>query len=178
MIIKQLLSRYYKQFKHQLTINIVQLKESNTTYSLLDREVYYDESKAQFYFKVVTETGFICIDMTIDEIFCKKHILDGLDRDSERYVYYVRGRLEERANIGNTSIYTFSELSPFDNSIFIVKSLINGSKQKWNVFDAYARGLYLNLDKPSIARFMERYFIAKIQHDSNIPEQNKLKLVK
>jgi hypothetical protein len=154
------------------------VKEDKFSYTLLNNEVYFNKKTSQFYFKIVTETGFICKDITINELFFKPHILNGLNRSSFGFVNYIRGQIEERSNTGETSLYTFHGVCPFDSSIFIVKSLIDGSINRWDVYNAYNKQLYLNLDKPSIVRFIERYFIFKIQSDDSISEQSKLRLVK
>jgi hypothetical protein len=147
-------------------------------YNLLNHEVYYNQSTSKFYFKIVTATGFICSDITIDELFLKPHIIERLDQRSCNYVHYVRGRLEERANLGNTSLFTFYGISPFDNNIIIVKSLVDGTTHKWDIVEAYQNQWYLNLDKPSIGKFTEKYLLIKMLSDSTVPEQVKLKLVK
>lgn len=179
MIMKQLLSKLSKPLKEKYLKAFEKARQNNVAgYSLLNHEVYYNQATSKFYFKIVTDTGFICTDITIEDLFLKSHILNGLDRSSCNYVHYVRGRLEERANLGDTSIFTLNGVCPFETGVIIVKSLVDGSIHKWNIAEAYTKQWYFNLDKPSIGKFIEQYFILKMLTDITIPEQIKLRLVK
>lgn len=179
MNIRLLLSSFLNSLKENFSSAIHRAKENIICgYKLLSHEVYYNQSTSKFYFKVVTDTGFICSDITVDELFLKPHIIDKLDKKSCNYVHYVRGRLEERANLGDTSLYTFYGINPFDTDIIIVKSLVDGKTHKWNVLEAYLNQWYLNLDKPSIGQFIEKYYLYKMLSDSTLSEQTKLRLVK
>ncbi len=178
MNIKQLLSNFNILIKNLLVATAQKTKENIVGYSLLNYEVYYNKSTFQFYFKIVTDTGFICADITIDELFLKSHIVERLDQKSCNYVHYIRGRLEERANLGETSIFTFLGESPFETDVIFVTSLIDNSTIKWNIVEAYTKQWYLNLDKPSIGKFIEKYCRFKILYDTTTPKHIKLKLVK
>jgi hypothetical protein len=136
------------------------VKEQNK-FCLLQKEVHYDKRNNTYYFKIFTSTGFHMREVTVDQLFKDYEMLFGLDKYSLAYVHYIAGKLENLANKGQNSLYTFHAISPFDQSIFIVKSLINMSTEEWNIFDAFNKESYLNLDKPSIARFFELYYIAK-----------------
>ena len=130
--------------------------------TIVDKQRYYDNTKNTFYVKVVSIVGFLCRDITIDEIFLSNSsILKFLDKDSACFVYYLAGKLEDLANKDHNSLFTFYGISPKNPSIFLVKSLIDMSIYEWEINDAYLNNLHYNLDKPSIARFIERYFIVK-----------------
>lgn len=175
---KELLQKkfnFYTKLKHYLKPKI-SLDESKFT--IIDKQPYYDKVKNTFYVKIVSISGFLCRDVTIDEIFLSNcTLLKSLDKDSLCFVYYLAGKLEDLSNKEHNSLFTFHGISPKNPSIFLVKSLIDLSVYEWEINDAYVNHLYYNLDKPSIARFMERYFIVK-QLNVKPETNNHLKLVK
>ena len=87
---------FLKNFSNYLNskLNKQNNNEFANVYHLQTHDIFYNEKTAQFYFKVVTDTGFICADMTMGELFSNSHVLNGLDRYSSNYVHYIRGRLE------------------------------------------------------------------------------------
>ena len=135
---------------------------SEYKFTIVDKQLFYNKIKNNFYVKIVSSTGFLCRDVTIDEIFLSDStILKFLDRDSACFVYYLAGKLEDLATKDYNSLYTFYGISVKNPSIFLVKSLVDMSIDEWDVNNAYDNKLYCNLDKPSIVKFMERYFIVK-----------------
>lgn len=159
---KKLLIKLYKNHLKYIKTKMNKIKENKMRFIIINKELYYNTNKNQFYVKIATTAGFLCRDITLEEIFSPHStILESLDKDSLCYIYYVAGKLEDLANHEHNSIYTFQGVSPHNQNIFIVKSLLDLSIHEWDIHDAYAKELYYNLDKPSIARFMERYLIAQ-----------------
>ncbi len=173
---KKFLVNVFKNTLKYTGKKIKSIKEDKIRYTILNKEVYYDDKKNKYYVKLVTIVGLICMDITIDEIFSiNSSILESLDINSRCYIYYVVGKLEDLANQEHNSIFTFHAISPHNQNIFIVKSLIDMSIHKWDIHEAYTKELYYNLDKPSIARFIEHYLSAK---QLNRTQKNCLRLIK
>lgn len=171
--------KLYKAYLKYLSNRTLKYKDDKAKFIIPVKDLFYNKHTNQFYVKLVTITGYISRDITVEEILSNKNIFESLDINSRYYVYCVSGRLEELANNEQNSIYTFHGISPHDSNIFIVKSMLDMSIHKWNIIDAYKQELYYNLDKGSMARFIERYFIAKTQ-SSNIENNNNsaLRLIK
>ena len=168
-------SNFYTKFKDYWKSR---LNFNESKFTIIDKQPYYDKDKNTFYVKIVSITGFLCRDVTIDEIFLSDcTLLKYLDRDSACFLYYLAGKLEDLANKDHNSLFTFHGLSPKAPSIILVKSLFDMSICEWDINEAFLNNLYYNLDKPSIARFMERYFIFK-QLNIKSETNNHLKLVK
>lgn len=144
-------------------------------YTIVDKQLYYNKIKNTYYLKIVSVTGFLCRDVTIDELLLpNSHILKSLDQDSMCYVYYLAGRLEDMANKDHNSLYTFHGFNPKDPTFIFVKSLIDLSIHEWDVIYVFKSNKYYTLDKPSIAKFIEYYYsINQYQNVVNHP----LKLV-
>lgn len=173
---ERLLTKIYKNTLKYIKIKCKSIKEDKIKYTILNKEVYYNNKKNKYYVKLVTMIGFICMDITIDEIFSiNSSILDSLDPASRDYIFYIVGKLEDLANHEHNSIFTFHGISPHNQNIFIVKSLIDMSIHKWDIYEAYSKELYYNLDKPSIARFIEQYLITKQFNNS---QNNCIRLMK
>ena len=161
-------SNFYTKFK---SFWKPRLNSNESKFIITDKQLYYDKNKNAYYVKIISITGFLCRDVTIDEIFLSDcTILKSLDRDSACFVYYLAGKLEDLANKDHNSLFTFHGISPKNPRIFLVKSLLDMSIHEWEINEAYLNNLHYNLDKPSIARFMERLFIVKqlnIQSETN-----------
>lgn len=155
--------KLYKAYLKHLSRKSLKYKDDNAKFIIPVKDLFYKKETNQFYVKLVTITGYISRDITVEEILSNKNIFEALDINSRYYVYWVSGRLEELANNEQNSIYTFHGISPHDSNIFIVKSMLDMSIHKWNIIEAYKQELYYNLDKGSMVRFIERYFIAKAQ---------------
>ncbi len=172
----KLLSKIYKAYLRYLAKKLKKHESASNKFTLANKEIYHNKDKNHFYLKVITTTGFICHNMTVEELVSNKTVFDSLDINSKLYVYYVIGVLETLASSGQNSIYTFYGISPHNCNEIIVKSLVDMSLQKWNIIDAYNNGLYDKLDKASMLRFFEVYFIAKQNTEHN--PKTYLKLVK
>jgi hypothetical protein len=143
-------------------------------YCFTNKELYYDKHKNSYYFKVATQNGLICRDITIDELFAERVILNNLDQESYAYACYVAGKLESLANSGQNSSFKFHGISPFDSNKFLVQQLDNGEIHEWDIVNTYSKENYLNLDKSSIMKFAELY----LSYASNNNKNDNLKLVK
>ncbi|MCE2706854.1 MAG: hypothetical protein LW807_07245 [Proteobacteria bacterium] len=152
-------SNYYTKFRHFWKSRT---GHDEPKFTIVDKQLYYDKTKNTFYVKVVSISGLLCRDVIVDDMFLPNStFLKSLDKDSLCFIYYLAGKLEDLANKDHNSLFTFHGISPKNPSIFLVKSLIDMSIHEWEIDKAYLNNLHYNLDKPSIARFMERYFIVK-----------------
>ena len=158
-------------YKMNLTYIKNKLKKPTTEkYCFPLQEVYFNKEKNKYYFKLATISGFICRDIFVDEVLKNNEILSKLDKKSFAYANYVSGVLDTLSNNEQNSIYQFTSICTNDPKILIVKSLIDLSIQRWDIFEAYEKELYYNLDKASIVKFIEIYLIAKLS--LNIPKNN------
>lgn len=175
-MIKKLILNLYKYNVKYIKRKLKHQYYDSSKYCLPTKDVYYSKNKNYYYFKVATATGFICIDISIDELFKNSEVLDGLDRKSFAYVHYVAGKLENLANKDQNALYTFYAISPFNNNTFIVKCLFDMSIEEWDILEAYKTEKYYNLDKPSISQFFKQYFYVQSISEDN--SSTKLHLVK
>lgn len=145
---------------------------SNVSYEFtLEKDIITCQKTNKVFLLVKSISRSIGTKLEIDELINNQYVVNKLDRDSLKFLFYTAGLLE---GLKQNDIYTISELDPLDPNVIIVKNVITFQEEIWNIFESYDKKFYHKLDKESITKFIEIYLACK----KNSQFSDQLRIVK
>jgi hypothetical protein len=139
---------------------------------LLEKKLITCSKTNKLFVRIKSISRSLGTKLEVDEVLNNQYVIERLDRDSIKFLFYTVGLLE---GLKQNDIYTISKLDPSDPQNIIVKNTITFNEENWNIYDAYNDKLYHKLDKESIIKFTEIYLSCK---QNGILPLEKLRMVK
>lgn len=139
---------------------------------LLEKKLITCPKTKKLFVRIKSISRSLGTKLEVDEVLNNQYVIERLDRDSIKFLFYTVGLLE---GLKQNDIYTISKLDPSDPQTIIVKNTITFNEENWNIYDAYNDKLYHKLDKESIIKFTEIYLSCK---QNCISPLEKLRMVK